>query len=505
MKTKLTGRTAAFILSGSIALVSVLALETKINTTPATPPGITLDDKPLDREGVRASFSGVIKRVAPSIVKIEVTGKAQKVAELGDGGRLDEALPSLPPELRRFFGEHGLREFKAPREHGTASGVIVTPDGYILTNEHVVDHAEQVKVTMQDGREFTAKVIGQDPKADLAVVKVDATALPAIAFADSAKAEVGDVALAIGNPFGLGQSVTEGVVSATGRASLGLDYEDFIQTDAAINPGNSGGALVDADGRLIGINTAIFSRGGGSDGVGFAIPANLARNVMAQLITDGKVTRGYLGVMIQDLTPTLARDFKAGETKGALVGDAPAQSPAAKAGLKSGDIITQFDGATVAGARELKLAVAQHKPGEKADLRVLRDGAEKSFAVTLGEQPGEKATKATPSHDDGKADDTGTLGGVGVGNLDQRERQEFKIPADVQGALVTSVDESSPAFEAGLREGNVIEQINRQPVKGADDAVKLTAKPADKHTLLRVWSGGTSHFLTVDEMEGAKS
>jgi serine protease Do len=505
MKTKLTGRTAAFILSGSIAFVSVLALETKNDTTPATPPGITLDNKPLDREGVRASFAGVIKRVAPSIVKIEVIGKAQNVAELGEGGQLDEVLPSLPKEMRRFFEERGPREFKAPREHGAASGVIVTPDGYILTNDHVVDHADQVKVTMQDGRDFTAKVIGLDPKTDLAVVKVNATGLPTIAFADSAKAEVGDVALAIGNPFGLGQSVTEGVVSATGRASLGLDYEDFIQTDAAINPGNSGGALVDADGRLIGINTAIFSRGGGSDGVGFAIPANMARNVMAQLIADGKVTRGYLGVMIQDLTPALARDFKAGATKGALVGGVPAQSPAAKAGLESGDIITQFNGATVVGARELKLAVAQHKPGEKADLRVLRNGAEKSFTVTFGEQPGDKVTKATPSRDEEKADNTGTLSGVGVGNLDPRERRELTIPADVQGALVTKVDESSPAFEAGLRPGDVIEQINRQPVKGADDAVKLTAKPADKHTLLRVWSGGTSHFLTVDETEGAKS
>ena len=224
------------------------------------------------------------------------------------------------PFWRRFFGDQfggqmPNRQFNTPRQHGLGSGVIVTKDGYILTNNHVVDNADEVKVTLQDGREFTAKVIGRDPKSDVAVIKIDAKDLPVVPMADSDKVQVGDIVLAIGNPFGVGQTVTTGIVSATGRGNLGIeDYEDFIQTDAAINPGNSGGALVDVEGRLIGINTAIFSRSGGNQGIGFAIPSDLARNVMDSLIKYGHVTRGYLGVMIQDVTPALAKEFKLKDT-----------------------------------------------------------------------------------------------------------------------------------------------------------------------------------------------
>jgi serine protease Do len=383
-----------------------------------------------------------------------------------------------------------------PRQHGVGSGVIVTKDGYILTNNHVVDDTDEVKIVLQDGREFIGKVIGKDPKTDIAVLKIDAKELPAIEMADSDKIEVGDIVLAVGNPFGIGQTVTMGMISATGRATLGLDYEDFIQTDAAINPGNSGGALVDTEGRLIGINTAILSRSGGNQGIGFAIPTDLARDVMESLVKDGKVTRGYLGVMIQDVTPALAKEFNLKEQKGALVGDVVPKSPAEKAGLKSGDVVLEFNGKPVRDSRQLKLQVARIKPGDEVPVKVLRNGSSKTIEVTVDELPGtEKLAKADTKNEA----DNEALKGVAVGDLDAQVRREFSIPSNVQGAIVTDVEESSVAREAGLKPGDVIVEINRQPVKTAEDAVRLTENPKDKTTLLRVWSKGGSRYVVVDE------
>ena len=279
---------------------------------------------------------------------------------------------------------------------GLGSGVIVTKDGYILTNNHVVDNADEVKVTLQDGREFTAKVIGRDPKSDVAVIKIDANGLPVVPMADSDKVEVGDIVLAIGNPFGVGQTVTTGIVSATGRGNLGIeDYEDFIQTDAAINPGNSGGALVDTEGRLIGINTAIFSRTGGNMGIGFAIPSDLARSVMDSLIQYGHVTRGYLGVMIQDLTPALAKEFKLKDSTGALVGDVVPKGPADKAGFKDGDVVLEYNGKKVPDSRRLRLAVGDTKPGTTVPVKILREGASKTLEVTVQQPPGPNSSPRT--------------------------------------------------------------------------------------------------------------
>jgi serine protease Do len=360
-----------------------------------------------------------------------------------------------------------------------------------------VDSADEVKATLQDGREFTAKVIGRDPKSDIAVIKIDAKDLPAIPIADSDKVEVGDVVLAIGNPFGVGQTVTTGIVSATGRGNLGIeDYEDFIQTDAAINPGNSGGALVDVEGRLIGVNTAIFSHSGGNQGIGFAIPSDLARNVMNSLIEYGHVTRGYLGVMIQDVTPSLAKEFKLKDSTGALVGDVVHNGPADKAGFKDGDVVREYNGKKVSDSRRLRLAVGDTKPGTTVPVKILRDGASKTLEVTVQQLPGSEqlAQNNTP-----QSKDNGTLNGVAVSDLDQQTRQELKVPESVKGVVITEVQPDSPAAEAGLKQGDVIQEINRHPVKTADEAVKLTENTKDKVSLLRIWSNGGSHYVVVDE------
>src|SRR6266567_4330356 len=310
----LRNRLAAFALGFSIVLAGSAVAFTQKSKAESHSSSPTLnfptDERPVARDlGGRNSFSPIVKKVSPAVVKVVTSAKIHNAAFSGP--------PEMDDFLRRFFGDQFQdrsprrnRSIPMPRQEGLGSGVIATKDGYIITNNHVVDGADEVKVALQDGREFTAKVIGRDPKSDVAVIKIEAKDLPAVTMADSDKVEVGDVVLAVGNPFGIGQTVTTGIVSATGRGgAVGLDYEDFIQTDAAINPGNSGGALVDADGRLIGINTAILSRSGGNQGIGFAIPANLARDVMDDLVKDGHVTRGYLGVMIQDVTPALAEEF----------------------------------------------------------------------------------------------------------------------------------------------------------------------------------------------------
>lgn len=483
---------ATLLVAGATAAVDKGDAKSDAKVTPVT---LVVDDKPVTRDvRLGTSFSPIVKKVAPSVVMVTTSARPKQAA-------LQEIPGFDHPFFRRFFGEEfeqrqPRRRPNAPRQLGQGSGVIVTKDGYILTNNHVVDGADEVKVGLQDGREFTGKVVGKDPKTDVAVLKIDGKDLPFIAMADSDRIEVGDIVLAVGNPFGIGQTVTMGMISATGRATLGLDYEDFIQTDAAINPGNSGGALVDADGRLIGINTAILSRSGGNQGIGFAIPMNLARDVMESLVADGRVTRGYLGVMIQDVTPSLAKEFKLKDQKGALIGDVVPNGPAEKAGLKSGDIVLEFNGKAVTGSRQLKLQVARVKPTESVPVKVLRNGSTKTLEVTVKELPGsEQIARADSSTSaDGEA-----LKGVAVGDLDAQTRREMNVPANVHGAVVIEVEEGSAAREAGLKPGDVIIEINRQAVKGAEDAVKLTENPKDKTTLLRIWSNGGSRYLVIDE------
>jgi serine protease Do len=494
----ISSRVAALSIGGALVLAgSALAFTQKPNAEfHRVALNVPVDERPITRDsGGHNSYSPVVKKVAPGVVKISTTARVHNTAFSSQSGP-----PGAEDLFRRFFGDdfenRTPRRNYSPRQQGIGSGVITTKDGYILTNNHVVDGADEVKVTLQDGRDFTAKVIGRDPKSDIAVIKIDAKDLPAVPMADSEKVEVGDVVLAVGNPFGIGQTVTKGIVSATGRANMGLDYEDFIQTDAAINPGNSGGALVDSEGRLIGINTAILSRSGGNQGIGFAIPSNMARDVMVDLVKDGHVTRGYLGVMIQDLTPALAQQFKIKDASGALVSDVTSRSPAEKAGLRSGDVIVEFDGKKVTDSRHLKLEVARVQPGGTVPVKILRDGATKTLDVKVKEMPGsEEVSKADTS----KYDDNGTLNGVTVGDLNGRARRELDLPENVNGVVVTDVQPDSAAAEAGLKSGDVIQEINRKPVKSAEDAVRMTEKADDKTSLLRIWRNGGSHFVVVDE------
>ena len=483
------------IFGGVCLMTASLVAFTPGKDTPskADPLHLQVSDAPISAAGRGfPSFAPIVKAVSPSVVKVSVSSQP-KARRMEMPGGMD---------LRRFFGpgaqlpeELQPQQRHMPKEQGVGSGVIVTKDGYILTNNHVVDDASVIRVAMTDGREFEGKVIGRDPKTDVAVIKIDAQDLPAITFADSDKIEVGDMVLAVGHPFGIGQSVTTGIISAKGRATLGLDYEDFIQTDAAINPGNSGGALVDVDGRLIGMNTAILSHSGGNQGIGFAVPTNLARWVMESLVSHGRVERGFLGVNIQDLTPQLAKQFKIDQSKGALVAGVTPDSPAEKAGVMSGDVITDFNGKPVTDSRHLKLQVGSTVPGAAVPMTVLRDGKSMSLSVTVKELPGDKLADATPAAD--KADDA--LHGVGVADLDQATREKLKMPSQIQGAVVTDVEENSAAYEAGLRQGDVITEINRQPIKNAEQATAACEKPAGKVSLVKIWSHGGSRFVVVDQ------
>jgi serine protease Do len=464
----------------------------------AAPPKLNVQEGAVPRDSHPASFAPVVQKVSPNVVNVFVT-------------KASRSLPRLPmfddPLFRDFFGPGGPGGAggsmpRERREQGLGSGVVVTEDGYILTNSHVVEGADEVKVVFPEGqREFTGKVVGADPQTDIAVIKVEGKDLPSIAVTDSDNLQVGDVVLAVGNPFGVGQTVTMGIVSAKGRGGMGIvDYEDFIQTDASINPGNSGGALVDAEGRLVGINTAILSGTGGNQGIGFAVPVNLIRSVMDQLVSEGKVSRGFLGVVIQPVTPDLATAFKLPGSGGALISEVTPKSPAEEAGLKEGDVVIEFNGKKVTDSRNLRLMAAQTPPGTKATMRVIRDGKEKRFTVELAELPTEGLARA---------DRPGVPGGrkprgeedalsVEVTDLQPSLRRQFNVPSQMQGAVVVNVDPNSPAASAGLQPGDVILEINREPVTTADEAIERSQNLKSQRTLLRVWSRGASRYVVLE-------
>jgi serine protease Do len=449
-----------------------------------------------------ASFSGVVKRVAPSIVKVTVQMKARAASmESGEENGLPPGLDD--PALRRFFGGH-MRSIPDAPEGSLGSGVIVSPDGYIVTNNHVVDGAKVVTVTLSDGRELSARVVGRDPQTDVAVIKVAAKDLPAITFAPSRNVEVGDRVLAIGNPFGIGETVTTGIVSATGRrAGIGLKYEDFIQTDAAINPGNSGGALVDVEGRLVGINTAILSHSGGFQGVGLAVPSDIVSNVAETLVSKGRVVRGFIGIGVQDLTPGLADSFGLAAHSGAIITDVQPETPGASAGLKSGDVITSVDGHEIDSAAKLSLEIGENPPGTKVTLDILRDGKPDHFTLTTATKP--SGDRSEGSDELAQGDDKGVLNGVGVGDIDPNARRQLDLPDRLSGAVITSVEPSSASARAGLREGDVILEINRHPVSSSKDAVDLSSGDSNRKTLVKLWSHGATVYVVVDESAQATS
>ena len=404
------------------------------------------------------------------------------------------------PFFRQFFGDQFFRQMpREQREHSLGSGVIVTEDGYILTNNHVVDKATDIKVALPDKREFKGKVVGSDPKTDVAVVKISASSLPSLSFGDSDKLQVGDYVFAIGDPFGIGETATMGIVSAKGRGNLDIeDYEDFIQTDASINPGNSGGALIDARGELVGINTAILAgNGGGNQGIGFAIPIDMARRVMDQILKNGKVTRGYLGVVIQEVTPDLAKAFKAPESKGALVGDVSSDGPGAKSGLQKGDVIEEIDGQEVSGVNDLRLRIASTAPGTTVHLKVFRNGEPRDVSVTLGQLP-EKANEGPLG---GGESESTPMKGVQVDELTAQLRRELDLSPSIQGVVVTDVSPDSPAAGAGLRRGDVIEEVNRQPVDSTTEYRKALRRAGNQSLVLLVNRNGNTTFIVIEPQQ----
>jgi len=438
---------------------------------------------------IQGTFAPAVKAIAPSVVNIW----SSKVVKMRD----DPMAPLLQdPFFRKFFSDQfgGMQIPKERRERSLGSGVIVSNDGYILTNSHVVEGGAEVKVSLPDRTETSARVVGTDPKTDLAVIRVDQRNLTPATLADSSKVEVGDIALAIGNPFGIGQTVTMGVVSAIGRGGLGIEeYEDFIQTDAAINPGNSGGALINTNGQVIAINTAILSGSGGNQGIGFAIPVNMARYVMDQIVRTGKVSRAFLGVAIQPITPDIASAFKLNKVQGALIGDVAKDSPAAKAGLKPGDVVTALDGKPIGESRTLQLAIAQMQPGKIVHLTLLRNGQQQDVTVTLGEQPVERTKPESSS----ESESLSVLDGVEVTALTPQIAGQLELPADTKGVVLILIAPGSAASEAGLERGDVILEVNRKPVAAVDQFNQYVREAGKQPILLFINRQGRTTYVVI--------
>lgn len=463
---------------------SVMAVPAAGNTAPATGPAS------------QSSYADVVTRVAPAVITIRADKRV----------RAPQQFPfSDDPFFRDFFGgQRGQQpQPQQPREsleRALGSGVIVNPGGYILTNYHVVDGAENIKVDLNDNRTLEAKVVGTDQPSDLAVLKVEASNLPVLPLGDSDRVRVGDVALAIGNPLGVGQTVTMGIISAKGRTT-GLSngsFEDFIQTDAPINQGNSGGALVNASGELIGINSQILSRSGGNVGIGFAIPSNMAKSVMDQLLKTGKVRRGQLGIGVQRVSSDIAASLGMSDARGVIVGSVAQGSAAERAGIKRGDVVTAIDGAPVTDTNSFRNRVASTQPGTQVTLTVVRDNREQQVRATLGEFVPETADADAEgaSGDSANQAETGKLG-IGVQPVTPQLVSQLRLPSGVQGLAVMQVNPAGPAAEAGISEGDVIEEVNRQPVRSVADLKAALQSTGTRPALLLVNRGGNSVFLTV--------
>lgn len=453
MKVKLLIAATLFALASASSLAALPAIDSQGSPLPTLAP--------------------MIEKATPAVVNIATRGRV----------RVQDNPLMQDPFFRRFFGMPDM-----PRERPTqslGSGVVVDAvKGYVLTNNHVIDKADEITVTLRDGRSLSAKVVGRDPEADVAVIQVPAQNLTALPLADSDKLRVGDFVVAIGNPFGLGQTVTSGIVSALGRTGLGIEgYENFIQTDASINPGNSGGALVNLRGELVGINTAILAPGGGNVGIGFAIPANMARDIMRQLVTYGEVKRGRLGVAMQDLTPELAKAFNIKEQSGAVVAKVEKGSPADKAGLATGDVVVTVNGAAVRGAADVRNAIGLLRVGEKVALGVVRDGKSHAVTVQVG-QAIQADAEAGQVHS--------RLAGALLGPI----AEDSPLHGRIQGIAVLDVEPGSRAWNAGLRKDDVVVSVNRSPVRNIEE-LSRAVKSAGRRLLLNIRRGGGALFILI--------
>jgi serine protease Do len=438
--------------------------------------------------GARDSYADIVKMVAPAVVTIQTEGRLR----VSPTGAQDEDL------FRRFFGEQfgpGQRPGPAPRRRGLGSGVVVTGDGYILTNHHVIQGADRIRAEFTDGRSFDAKLVGSDQPSDLALLKIEAASLRPLTLGDSDAVQIGDVVLAVGNPLGIGQTVTLGIVSAKGRSTGTGDgsYEDFLQTDAPINHGNSGGALVNTKGELVGINSQILSVSEGNIGIGFAIPANMARHVMDELRSEGRVRRAQLGVTVQPVTADLAASLGLPQARGAIVSSVEAGSAADRAGVKRGDVITSFNGQPVSDYNALRNRVAEATPGANASLVVIRDGSERTLTVKLGEASATRAARGAGAD----ADDDKTALGVAVTPLTPELASRSGAAKDLQGLLVQDVSPDGRAADAGIRPGDVIVEANRKPVATVDDLRAAVKSATDRPLLLLVNREGKDLFMTV--------